>query len=68
MPNQAITQVITQEKYAPSVDIRELDIYRVNQVINRNEEAFKLHFDDDTPNFIDYSKGTVRHQSQVQNT
>ena len=56
---QAITQLITQENYAPSVDIRELDIYRVNQVINRNEEAFKLHFDDDTPNFTDYPKGTV---------
>ena len=29
------------------------------QVINRNEEQFTLHFDDDTPNFTDYPKGTV---------
>lgn len=55
----AITQLITQEDYAPSVDMSDLDIYRVNQVINRNEEQFELHFDDDTPNFTDYAKGTV---------
>ena len=56
---QAITQLITQAEYAPTVDMNELDIYRVNQVINRNEEQFTLHFDDDTPNFTDYPKGTV---------
>ena len=56
---QAITQLITQAEYAPTVDMDELDIYRVNQVINRNEEQFTLHFDDDTPNFTDYPKGTV---------
>lgn len=56
---QAITQLITQTEYAPTVDMNELDIYRVNQVINRNEEQFTLHFDDDTPNFTDYPKGTV---------
>ena len=55
----AITQLITQDDYAPTVDINDLDIYRVNQVINRNEEQFELHFDDDTPNFTDYPKGTV---------
>ncbi|WP_394220769.1 succinylglutamate desuccinylase [Alteromonas gracilis] len=55
----AITQLITQEDYAPTVDMKDLDIYRVNQVINRNEEQFELHFDDDTPNFTDYAKGTV---------
>jgi succinylglutamate desuccinylase len=56
---QAITQLITQAEYAPTIDMNELDIYRVNQVINRNEEQFTLHFDDDTPNFTDYPKGTV---------
>ena len=56
---KAITQLITQAEYAPTVDMNELDIYRVNQVINRNEEQFTLHFDDDTPNFTDYPKGTV---------
>lgn len=55
----AITALITQLDYTPDVDIAELDIYRVNQVINRNEEAFELHFDDDTPNFTDFKKGTV---------
>ena len=35
------------------------DIYRVNQTINRNHEDFQLHFDDDTPNFTDYAKGTL---------
>lgn len=56
---KAITQLITQAEYAPTVDMNALDIYRVNQVINRNEEQFTLHFDDDTPNFTDYPKGTV---------
>ena len=56
---QAITQLITQTEYAPTVEMGDLDIYRVNQVINRNEEQFTLHFDDDTPNFTDYPKGTV---------
>jgi succinylglutamate desuccinylase len=56
---KAITQLITQAEYAPTVDMNALDIYRVNQVINRNEEQFTLHFDDDTHNFTDYPKGTV---------
>jgi succinylglutamate desuccinylase len=55
----ALTRLITEEEYAPTVEIEELDIYRVNQVINRQEEQFSLHFDDDTPNFTDYAKGTV---------
>ncbi|WP_026374661.1 succinylglutamate desuccinylase [Aestuariibacter salexigens] len=34
-------------------------IYRVNQVINRNEEDFRLNFADDVPNFTDFKKGTL---------
>lgn len=55
----AITRLITQETFAPEVDMSSLDIYRVNQVINKHQEDFKLHFDDDTPNFTDFKKGTV---------
>ena len=67
---QAITQLITQTEYAPTVDMDDLDIYRVNQVINRNEEQFTLHFDDDTPNFTDYPKATETdyHSSTVHDT
>ncbi len=56
---EAITRLIRETDYAPDVDLDELDIYRVNQVINRQQKDFKLHFDDDTPNFTDYPKGTV---------
>jgi len=55
----ALTALITQQTFAPEVDMDSLDIYRVNQVINKQQEDFKLHFDDDTPNFTDYAKGTV---------
>ena len=55
----ALMQLITEQDFSPSVKMDDLDIYRVNQVINRQEEAFTLHFDDDTPNFTDYPKGTV---------
>lgn len=36
-----------------------MHIYRVNQVINKTSEDFKLHFDESTPNFMDFAKGTV---------
>lgn len=32
-------------------------LYRVNQIINRNEQDFRLNFADDVPNFTDYPKG-----------
>jgi len=56
---KALLSLITQEDFAPDVDVEELDIYRVNQVINRHKEDFELHFDEDTPNFMDYAEGTV---------
>ena len=56
---EAITRLISERDFAPTVALESLDIYRVNQVINRQQQDFKLHFDDDTPNFTDYPKGTV---------
>ncbi|WP_218397088.1 succinylglutamate desuccinylase [Alteromonas lipotrueae] len=56
---QSITALICEDDFRPDVDIDSLDIYRVNQVINRHQNDFTLHFDDDTPNFTDYAKGTV---------
>ena len=32
-------------------------LYRVNQIINRQQEDFRLNFADDVPNFTDYPKG-----------
>lgn len=55
----ALVSLITSNDYSPQVDMDELDIFRVNQVINRQQEEFTLHFDDDTPNFTGYPKGTV---------
>nr|WP_232362619.1 succinylglutamate desuccinylase [Salinimonas chungwhensis] len=56
---QAITQLITQDDYTPSVDMSTVDIYTVNQVINKHQDDFTLHFADDTPNFTDFNAGTV---------
>lgn len=56
---EALTALIIQVDYAPQVDISELTIYRVNQVINKSQPDFSLHFGDDTPNFMDFAKGTV---------
>lgn len=56
---QALTKLVTEKEFAPDVDLSTLDIYRVNQVINKHQDDFALHFADDTPNFTDYAKGTV---------
>lgn len=56
---QAITQLICKDNFAPEIDIATLEIYRVNQVINKHYEDFTLHFEDDTPNFMDFPKGEV---------
>ncbi|MBD3584930.1 succinylglutamate desuccinylase [Salinimonas sp. HHU 13199] len=55
----AITALIAEADYAPEVDLETVEIYTVNQVINKQKEDFKLHFADDTPNFTDFKAGTV---------
>ncbi len=56
---QALIALISQASFSPEYHEAEMLIYRVNQVINRGHEQFQLHFDDDTPNFTDFAKGTV---------
>jgi succinylglutamate desuccinylase len=34
-------------------------IYKVNQVINKQQADFELNFSDDSPNFSDFPKGTI---------
>lgn len=34
-------------------------LYRVNQIINKTKEDFRLNFADDVPNFTDYPAGTL---------
>ncbi|WP_232367588.1 succinylglutamate desuccinylase [Alteromonas pelagimontana] len=55
----ALTALLTEEDYAPTVKLEELEIFRVNQVINRQQDDFVLHFADDLPNFTAFSKGAV---------
>ncbi len=43
----------------PDLTPKAITLYRVNQVINRQEHEFKLHFDDDTPNFTDFRAGDL---------
>lgn len=55
----SLIALISEDDFAPQADLDNLLIYRVNQVINRNFANFKLHFDDDTPNFTDFKQGEV---------
>lgn len=40
-------------------DESKMAIYRVNQVINKYQDDFTLHFADDIPNFTDFKQGHV---------
>lgn len=60
----ATKQVLTEFVSQPDIDLPDYNesdflIYRVNQVVNKKTEEFSLCFDDATPNFMDYAKGTV---------
>ena len=55
----SLIALLSETDYAPEANLDSLLIYRVNQVINRNHADFKLHFDDDTPNFSDFKQGEV---------
>lgn len=55
---QQLNALVSQTDYqAPEVDISSLNIYRVNQTILRHSESFRLHFDDDIPNFTPFAVG-----------
>ncbi|GAB2695924.1 succinylglutamate desuccinylase [Aliiglaciecola sp. 3_MG-2023] len=49
--------IVKKELKLPEFSPRKCFIYRVNQVINKHQADFKLHFDTDTPNFTDFEKG-----------
>ena len=40
-------------------DSDRMAIYKVNQVINKHVDDFRLHFDDNIANFTDFAKGTL---------
>lgn len=57
---QKLTELITMEQLQiSSFDQTKMLIYRVNQVINKRQQDFELNFDDETPNFSDFSKGDL---------
>lgn len=61
---KAVTQKLTEllsetEVSLPQFDACPLHIYTVNQVINKQEHDFKLHFADDMANFTEFKKGQV---------
>ena len=58
LARQSLERLMTES--APDFgeyDERAFYLYKVNQIINRNEEDFRLNFADDVPNFTDYPKG-----------
>lgn len=67
LARQMLTRWVTETEIQLS-EFRDEDflIYRVNQVIDKHKDDFCLHFDDDTPNFTDYKKGTVLASEQGQ--
>ena len=56
---ESLTRLISEDDFAPAVDVNQLTLYKVSQVINRQKEDFVLHFDDDAPNFSDFKAGTL---------
>ncbi len=55
----SLISLISQPEFSPTVSLDALDIFRVNQVINRQQKDFILHFEDDTPNFTGFGKGEL---------
>lgn len=57
---QKLLALITQvDVELPEYADCDLELFSVNQIINRTKEDFTLHFDDDTPNFTDFPLGYV---------
>ena len=58
--SRMLTKLISNEtlELTPFADCP-LQIYTVNQVINKNKDDFKLHFADDLSNFSDFNKGDI---------
>ncbi|MBU3022602.1 succinylglutamate desuccinylase [Aestuariibacter sp. A3R04] len=53
----ALLSLMCDRNVAYTVQKDTLELFRVNQVINRTTENFTLHFDASTPNFAGFSKG-----------
>lgn len=56
----AINQLVCEPKPPrPPHQLEDFTIYRVNQIILRKQEDFRLGFGDDVPNFTAFNKGDV---------
>lgn len=56
----ALTSLLTQANTNNrSFDDYKIDIYTVNQVINKHYDDFTLHFDESIANFSDFKKGAL---------
>jgi succinylglutamate desuccinylase len=56
---KSLRALVSNRDYTPRSNLSDLLIYTVNQVILKTKDDFQLHFDDSTPNFMDYAKGTL---------
>lgn len=55
---QTLKKLICEEQLSlDEHDISAVQIYRVNQTINKTQDDFALHFADDIPNFTDFPQG-----------
>lgn len=51
--------IVEAQPIFPAFDESQMEIYRVNQVINKHHDDFELHFADDIPNFMDFEQGQI---------
>lgn len=57
---QSLKALITEQQPTfPEFSAETTELFRVNQVINKQHDDFTLHFNDETPNFTDFKKGDV---------
>jgi succinylglutamate desuccinylase len=55
----SLYQLVTQKDFAPDVAMADLEVFKVNQVINKLYADFTLNFADDLPNFSEFKAGDI---------
>lgn len=61
-----LRMICGQDMQLKDFDESDFLLYRVNQIINKTKEDFRLNFADDVPNFTDYPQGELLAQESGQ--
>lgn len=57
--DSALRDLVSTSQYEAKSTLQSTELFRVNQIINRHQEDFALHFSDDAPNFTGFQKGDL---------